>query len=64
MAEGNVRLVVERNLAVAHKSLWVAASHAETLQDQGLADDLYTLALEVGRINLDMLTGKRRRKLA
>lgn len=59
MAAGNVGLIIERNLAVCHRSLWIAASHAETLKDQGLADDLYALAAEVGRVNISLLEGKR-----
>jgi hypothetical protein len=62
MADGNVLLVVERQLAVCHRALWVAASHAETLKDQGLADDLYQLAMEVGALNIALLQSRNPRR--
>lgn len=54
-------LGVEKCLAAAHAALWRASQLAETLRDQSLADDLHQLTSEVGRINVDLLTGSRSR---
>lgn len=57
----SLRLQIEKQLAYAHKALWTAASLSESMKDQGLADDLYALTGEVGRINVDLLTSARPR---
>ncbi len=54
-------LQVEKHLAVAHRALWLAASEAELMRDQGVADDLYQIAMEVGRLNLDLLLDRKPR---
>lgn len=55
-------LKIEKLLAVAHKVLWAAATESESLRDSGLTDDLYGLCGEVGRLNVDLLQGKARRR--
>lgn len=50
-----LQLAVERKLAVAHRILWSAAQTAESSVDQHLADDLYQLTQEVGRLQISLL---------
>jgi hypothetical protein len=57
-------LRVEKALARAHLALWQAASWSESFADQGISDDLYQVAAEVGRINVDLLRVRPRRKAA
>lgn len=52
------KLQVEKYLALAHRALWIAAGISESFRDQGMCDDLYDLAMEVGRINIALLTKK------
>lgn len=40
-------------------ALWQAASQAETMRDQGLCDDLYEIAAEVGRVNVSLLENRK-----
>lgn len=53
---------IEAQLGRAHRALWEAASEAESLRDQSLAEDLYMLVGEIGRINLALSGGKNPRK--
>lgn len=57
-------LKIEQALALAHRALWRAGHEAESLTDQGLADDLYSLAMEVGRVNQSLLSQRGRRNVA
>lgn len=50
-------LAIETNLAAAHRRLWNAQQFAEARRDQGLAEDLYNLKLEVERIQVALLRG-------
>ena len=59
---GQVDLEIEQQLAHAHKALWRAAGLAEHKGEQGLTDDLYNLCLEVGPINLSLLTERKYRR--
>jgi hypothetical protein len=54
---------IESKLAVAHRALWTAAQFAETMKDQGLADDLFQLTAEVGKLNTAMINGDSPQKL-
>lgn len=54
---------VESKLATAHRALWTAAQFAETMSDQGLADDLFALTAEIGKINTALIDGQPTRKL-
>lgn len=56
-------LRIEKELARAHQALYRAAALAEERRDQGLADDLYELVLIVGRLNVDLLTRARPRRI-
>lgn len=55
-----VHLTMEANLASAHRRIWYAADVAESLRDQGLADDLHSIRLELERIQRDLLRGRGR----
>jgi hypothetical protein len=57
-------LRVEKALARAHLALWQAANWSESFADQGISDDLYMLAAEAGRINVDLLKVRPPRKPA
>lgn len=61
MTNRHAALSIEKHLATAHAALWRAAREAEVSRDQGLCDDLYELCVEVGRINVDLLMGGKRR---
>lgn len=50
---------IQTTLGGIHRMLWRAALDAETLRDQGLADDLHMLRGEVERL-LKAQTGRRR----
>lgn len=50
----------ESALATAHRSIWRCATYAESQRDQGLADDLYALAGEIGRIHLSQFGSRAR----
>ena len=52
-------LRIEKLLAAAHMALWRAAAESEHMRDQGLTDDLYQLAAEVGRVNVSLLENRR-----
>lgn len=55
-----LKLRIESKLARAHQLLWAAAREAESMRDQGLCDDLYQIAGEVGRVNTSLIGGQAR----
>jgi hypothetical protein len=57
-----LHLQIEKRLAVVHRNLWAAALAAESMRDQGLADDLHLLAESVRNLSEDLLRGVLRRK--
>jgi hypothetical protein len=54
-------LVIEVNIAQAHRCLDRAIFHASTQVDLGLHDDLQLIQLELERLQVDLLRGTRRR---
>lgn len=56
----SVHLRVESLVAQAHRRVWLAARAAESLVDQGLAEDLYALAVELERLNLSLVRESKR----
>lgn len=62
MVNRHAALAIEKHLAVAHAALWRAAREAEVGRDQGLCDDLYELCMEIGRLNVDLITAKGARR--
>ena len=57
-------LQVEKFLAIAAQALSRSAVVAESMRDQGLADDLHQLHVEVLRIIEALLTSRRRRSVS
>jgi hypothetical protein len=54
-------LQIEYAIAAAHKSLNRAVLHASSMRDLGLHDDLQLIMLELERLQVDLLRGKRSR---
>lgn len=57
------QLRCEQSLANAHRALWYAHKWAESMSDQGLADDIYQITLEVFRVQESLLKSARRRQV-
>lgn len=55
-------LYIEKQVALAHKFVVLAAGAAELSRDQGFSDDLWQLANELERLQLDLLKGGPRRR--
>lgn len=53
---------VEARVASAHRHVIVAAGLAESWRDQGHSDDLRAIALELERLQNDLLRGRSRRR--
>ena len=51
-------LLLERNIAHAHKALWSAMNQADNIGLPTLALDLQQLSMEVARLQEDMLRGR------
>jgi len=51
---------LESKLAAAHRCVWSAANQAEALADQGLADDLHAIAMEIRRCTEALLKSNAR----
>lgn len=57
-----VTLQIEAAIAAAHRRTLQAAHMAETRSDQGLADDLHQISVELQRIQEDLLKSRRPRR--
>lgn len=53
-------LHVESLLAQAHRRLWMAQQEAESMSQLGLSEDLWSLMLEVERLQVALLRGRPR----
>jgi len=53
-------LRIEAGLARAHRQLYTAHELAESMRDQGFADDLWALMLEIERLQTSLLTARKR----
>jgi hypothetical protein len=58
----HLKLRLEKTLARAHETVWMAASWCESSVDQGIADDLYEIAAEIGRVHLSVVDPKKPRR--
>lgn len=56
-------LHIEALIAMAHRNLVQAALVAEPMRDQGLSDDLRQIAIELERLQIDLLKSARRPRM-
>jgi hypothetical protein len=56
-------LAIEQSIAAAHRSLSYARDHASCSSDLGLHDDLQLILLELERLQIDLLRGRKPRRL-
>lgn len=56
-------LSIEALIAEAHRKIVQAALIAEPMRDQGLSDDLRQFAIELERLQIDLLKSARRPRM-